>query len=143
MVLLLDASGSMDMSGYSHPRTQAACQFVDSLSVDCRIQAVSFAAIVLHRSPLSDMDGSGKAVVKDFIQNVDSIGPTDFNAPLRAALDTLAQEGREGCHHAVLLLTDGEGDLSNDVIRSYQNSGVKVFTIPIGASGAPSGLPWG
>lgn len=139
MVLLLDASGSMDASGYSAPRTQAACQFVDSLSDDCRVQAVSFAAIVLGRSPLSDMDGGGKAVVKDFIQGVDSVGPTDFNAPLRAALDTLDQEGREDCHHAVLLLTDGEGELADDVVRSCRDSGVRVFTIRIGASGASSG----
>lgn len=139
MVLLLDASGSMDNSGYSHPRTQAACQFVDGLSGECRVQAVSFASIVLDRSALSAMDDNGKAAVKDFIQRMDSVGNTDFNAPLQAALDTLEQEGREGCHHAVLLLTDGEGDLSNDVIRSYRSSGVRVFTIRIGSSGSPSG----
>lgn len=139
MVLLLDASGSMDSAGYSHPRTQAACQFVDGLSGDCRAQAVSFAAVVLDRSPLSLMDDSGKAAVKDFIQGIDSVGSTDFNDPLQVALDTLRQEGREGCHYAVFLLTDGEGDLSDEVVRTYLDSGIRVFTIRIGASGASSG----
>lgn len=139
LILLLDASGSMDASGYSAPRTQAACQFVDGLSDECRVQAVSFASIVLDQSSLSDMDDGGKTVVKEFIQGIDSVGATDFNAPLRTALDTLEREGRDDCHHAVLLLTDGEGELSAEVIQSCQNSRVKVFSIRIGPSGGRAG----
>lgn len=139
MVLLLDASGSMDAQGYSLPRTQAACQFVDGLPDDCRVQAVSFASIVLDQSPLTRMDPQGKAEVTDFIRSIDSVGSTDFDAPLQAALDILGREGREDCHHAALLLTDGSGELSDDVVRSVQDSGVKVFTIRIGAPGGQSG----
>lgn len=136
LVLLLDASGSMDTSGYSVPRTQAACQFVDGLSDECRVQAVSFASIVLDQSPLSDMDDRGKTIVKEFIQGIDSVGATDFNAPLRAALDTLEREGRDDCHHAVLLLTDGAGELSAETVESFRNSRVKVFSVRIGSPGA-------
>lgn len=139
LILLLDASGSMDASGYSAPRTQAACQFVDGLSDECRVQAVSFASIVLDQSPLSDMDEGGKTVVKEFTQGIDSIGATDFNAPLQAALDTLEREGRDDCHHAAVLLTDGEGELSDGIVQSCRDSRVRVFSIRIGPSGGPAG----
>ena len=50
MVLLLDASSSMDSAGYDAPRTEAASQFVDAVGEDNRLQAVSFASTVLDLS---------------------------------------------------------------------------------------------
>lgn len=131
MVLLLDASGSMDASGYTQPRTDAGCQFVSSLSDDNRLQAVSFAGTVLDSTSLVNMDAQGKNTLTQFIQGIDSVGATDFNAPLRQAMQTLNQYGRADCGKAVILLTDGDGDLDSDVIKTYLSSDVKVFTIRI------------
>lgn len=131
MVLLLDASGSMDASGYTQPRTDAGCQFVGSLSDDNRLQAVSFAGTVLDSTSLVNMDAQGKNTLTQFIQGIDSVGATDFNAPLRQAMQTLNQYGRADCGKAVILLTDGDGDLDSDVIKTYLSSDVKVFTIRI------------
>ena len=52
MVLLLDASSSMDSAGYDAPRTEAASQFVDAVGEDNRLQAVSFASTVLDSTDL-------------------------------------------------------------------------------------------
>lgn len=131
MVLLLDASGSMDSSGYTQPRTDAGCQFVSSLSDDNRLQAVSFAGTVLDSTSLVNMDAQGKNTLTQFIQGIDSVGATDFNAPLRQAMQTLNQYGRTDCGKAVILLTDGDGDLNSDVIQTYLGSDVKVFTVRI------------
>jgi|GEM_PF-1509042 len=131
MVLLLDASGSMDSSGYTRPRTDAGCQFVNSLSDDNRLQAVSFAGTVLDSTSLINMDTQGKNTLTQFIQGIDSVGATDFNAPLRQAMQTLSKQGRADCGKAVILLTDGDGDLDSDVIKTYVGSDVKVFTIRI------------
>lgn len=131
MVLLLDASGSMDSSGYTQPRTDAACQFVGSLSDEDRLQAVSFAGKVLDSTSLINMDTQGKNTLTQFIQGIDSVGTTDFNVPLEQAMQTLRKQGRADCGKAVILLTDGEGDLDSDVIRTYIGSDVKVFTIRI------------
>ena len=131
MVLLLDASGSMDSSGYTRSRTDAGCQFVNSLSDDNRLQAVSFAGTVLDSTSLINMDTQGKNTLTQFIQGIDSVGATDFNAPLRQAMQTLSKQGRADCGKAVILLTDGDGDLDSDVIKTYVGSDVKVFTIRI------------
>lgn len=136
MVMLLDASGSMDAEGYSIPRTNAACQFVDSLGSTNNLQAISFAATVLNSSPLSVMDDAGKQSLKEFIQSIDSTGNTFFNAPLKEALRTLQTNGRESANKAVILLTDGlpldwnEG-IPSDIINGYLSSNVKIFSIRI------------
>lgn len=138
MVLLLDASGSMDSYGYTQPRTDAGCQFVNSLSDDNRLQAVSFAGAVLDSTSLVNMDTQGKNTLTQFIQGIDSVGATDFNAPLRQAMQTLNQYGRTDCGKAVILLTDGDGDLNSDVINMYLGSDVKVFTVRISSDKALS-----
>ena len=138
MVLLLDASGSMDSYGYTQPRTDAGCQFVNSLSDDNRLQAVSFAGTVLDSTSLVNMDTQGKNTLTQFIQGIDSVGATDFNAPLRQAMQTLTQYGRADCGKAVILLTDGDGDLNSDVINMYLGSDVKVFTVRISSDTALS-----
>lgn len=131
MVLLLDASGSMDFNHYSAPRTDAASQFVDSLNEDCRLQVVSFAAIVLDSSPLLTVDDQGKSQLKDFISRIDSTGETDFNAPLTVALSTLETQGRADSSKAIVLLTDGEGDLDPQVASDCIASGVQIFSLRI------------
>lgn len=131
MVLLLDASGSMDSAGYDRPRTEAGCQFVDSLDEKNRLQAISFASTVLNNTQLLVTDDAGRETLKQFIYGIDSIGMTNFNDPLYEALDTLEDEGREKCNHAVILLTDGAGDIDQNVIDEYLDTDIKVFSIRI------------
>ena len=131
MVLLLDASGSMDSNGYTAPRTDAACQFVDSLDEDCRLQVMAFAGRVLDSSQLLTMDSANKNVLKQMISTIDASGATDFNEPLQNAKDTLDNQGRQNCNKAVILLTDGEGDIDSGVVNAYTGTDIRVFTIRI------------
>lgn len=139
MVLLLDASSSMAAFGYNDPRTDAACQFVDSLSEDCRLQAVSFAGTVLDSTQLLTMNAANKATLKQMISGIDAAGATDFNEPLRQAMDTLKREGRPDSKKAVVLLTDGQSELDSSVVSSYASSDVRVFTVRIGKSASSLG----
>lgn len=150
LVLLLDASGSMDI--YTTPRTEAACQFVDSLDEDCRLQVISFTCRgdqpAMDQSPMLEMDSQGKDTLKEMIAGIDHQGGTDFNAPLRLALDTLDKEGRKKCDKAVIMLTDGYGedmpDLDEELTDDYLDDEVKLMTIRISDSndlyGAPEAL---
>lgn len=134
MVLLLDASSSMAAFGYNDSRTDAACQFVDSLSEDCRLQGVSFAGTVLDSTQLLTMNTANKATLKQMISAIDAAGSTDFNEPLRQAMDTLNREGRPDSKKAVVLLTDGQSELDSGVVSSYVGSDILVFTVRIDKS---------
>lgn len=131
MVLLLDASGSMDSYGYTGPRTDAACQFVDSLDEDCRLQVMAFAGRVLDSSQLLTMDSTNKNALKQMISSIDASGATDFNEPLEKAKDTLDNLGRQNCNKAVILLTDGESGVDTSVVQSYMGSNIRIFSIRI------------
>lgn len=138
MVLLLDASSSMDSSGYDTPRTEAASQFVDGVGEENRLQAVSFASTVLDSTGLLYLDSAGKQELKAFIASIDSIGQTDFNAPLRLAVDTLTAEARPDVNRAILLLTDGEGDLDSAVAQEIEAEGIMFFSVRISKSSTTS-----
>lgn len=138
MALLLDASGSMDTSGYSLPRTDAAVQFVEAMGEGTRIQAVSFASTVLDSTDLLTMDAAGRQTLVDFIQAIDAVGMTDFDAPLSLAADTLLTQERTDSNRAILLLTDGEGTFSSQVADTLLNSGIRLFSIRIDAVGSSS-----
>ena len=129
MVLLLDASSSM--LGNTDSRTDAACQFVDSLSEDCRLQTIAFAGTVLDSTQLLTMNSTNKTTVKQMITAIDASGMTDFNEPLQQAMDTLNNQGRQNCNKAVVLLTDGQSDLDSNLVKNYESSDIQVFTIRI------------
>lgn len=139
MVLLLDASGSMDSSGFNDPRTEAACRFVDSMRDDSRLQAVSFAGRVIDSTGLLPMDAANKDILKQMIRAIDASGTTDFNEPLSLAMNTLNSQGRPDCNKAVVLLTDGQADLDSRVVSDYLASDIRVFTIRISYSTSLTG----
>ena len=138
IVLLLDASGSMDTYGYSHARTDAATQFVDTVSEDTYMQAVSFASIVLDSTELLPMDVTGKQTLKGFIDDIDSVGMTDFDLPIVQAIDTLSSAGRQDSSKAIILLTDGEGEFSASTSQALLDANIRLFSIRIDASGSDS-----
>lgn len=137
VVLLLD--GSSSMNGYKEPCVDAACVLVDSLDEDCRVQVVSFAAKVLGETDFLYMDASGKSEVQRFMQNIDVTGGTNFDAALDVAMDTLEDNAQKDRGQAVILLTDGDGPLSDNVKKSYQSSDVKLYTIRITGNFSNSG----
>ena len=135
MVLLLDTSSSMEAAGFDRPRTDAACQFVDSLNENTRLQAVSFAGKVLDSTQFLAMSNTNKDTLKQMISAaIDGLGMTDFNEPLQQAMETLNSQGRENCNKAVILLTDGQSGLDNHVMNDYIASDIRVFTIRISES---------
>ena len=134
LVLLLDASSSMDDAGVSQPRTEAATQFVDALPPDHALQAISFASAVLDSTRLLPLDDAGKQSLKAFISAIDSIGMTDFNEPLIAAIQTLSAQTQPERGRAVLLLTDGEGSLDGEVVNDLISQDIQVFSVRISNS---------
>ena len=131
IVLLVDSSRSMgpEEHGYSTVCKDAACQFVDSLDENVNMQIIPFASLVDDVSQMTTLDAPGKTAVKDFINSIDMTGGTDFNNPLRDALQTISREGRPDSGKAVILLTDGESDFQEEFITQYQNAQIHLFVI--------------
>ncbi len=138
MVLLLDASSSMDTYGYNDPRTEAASQFVDSLNKDCSLQVMAFAGTVVDKTEFLPMNKGNKESARQMIAAIDASGATDYNEPLKKAKETLDNEGRRKCSKAVILLTDGEGYIADDVMDAYKQSDIQVFTVRISSSSSPN-----
>lgn len=146
-VLLLDASGSMDMNGYSDPRTEAATAFVDGLDGSTYLKLISYAACVLDETQLLDMGSSSdKTTAADFIEAIDSTGTTDYNAALEAAVETFKTDSdvRDDTVKAVILLTDGLSDedsvdIDSSIAQDFEDYGIKLYIIRIAESGTDTG----
>lgn len=134
IVLLLD--GSSSMRDYKEPVAEAAGELIDSLREECAVQVVSFSGNVLGKTELVPMDAAGKQKTKAFIDAIDVIGGTNFNAALSTAMETLDDASAAGRGQAVIMLTDGRGELDAELIRDYYKSDIAVYTIRISTAEA-------
>lgn len=131
VVLLLDDSSSMELKGYDLPRTEAACRFIDSLDENVRLQIVAFSGISREYAPLTVADDAGREQLKEAVRNIDLTGTTDFDQPLENAVKNLQENGRAEAGKAIILLTDGEASLSNEVYAKVKDSGILFFSVRI------------
>lgn len=129
LVLMLDGSNSME--GYQETCVTAAGQLIEQMDERCRIQAISFSALVLGSTPLLSMDQEGKEYIKTFLDEADVMGGTNFNEPLRMAESVLEENQEEGRIQAAVMLTDGEGELDEAVKESFLNQGIRLSVIRI------------
>lgn len=140
LVLLLDGSSSMDSLGYQEARNDAAAEFIESLNEDTMLQVIGYhgGIISAYTSYLLEMTDDNKEALVDLVRDMDSVGTTNYNTALSAALETLTgSDAREDSVKAVILLTDGfEGDLDSDTISSFEASGAMLFTVRITTSGS-------
>ena len=145
MILLLDASGSMESNGYEASRDEAAIQFVNSLAEDVQLQTVAFAGAdwALESTDLIKMDAAGKDCARSFIAQIDCTGTTNFDSALAHGLGTLMQHPavRADSAKAVILMTDGDDHTLTDThFRAYQDAGIKLFTIRISSERASASM---
>lgn len=117
IALLLDASGSMRDNNFETLRTEAASQFIDGLSQNCRIQAIAFQETdsqLALSGEFTTLDDDGKEALAAFFTTIQSNNGTNYSVPLLTAkrlLDEAKQSRSEtelrNYHQAVILLTDG------------------------------------
>ena len=129
LVLLLDGSGSMQDK--KEDCFQAAEDLIRGMEEENRAAAAAFAAVVLGSTDLTDMDETGKDELTEFIRGIDIVGGTDFEAPLNLAADLLLDRKTEGRRQAVILLSDGEGPVSEETEERYISEGIALYTVRI------------
>lgn len=137
MVLLMDGSSSMTEEK-KVACNEAATRLIDNLGEDDSVQFIAFAKLVAPRnvSQFLPMTENNKVFLKDFVRSVDLAGGTDFNIPLRMALDTLQANQDEHHRSIILMLTDGEAELADDVVRTFSDAGNEIYLYTIRITGS-------
>lgn len=138
MVLLLDGSGSMEEC--KDACEEAACSLVDEMNSKSRVKAVVFAGLVLGETELLEMNDEGREDIKDFIRAVNVTGGTNFDIALDKAQSSLCAESLEKRKKAVILVTDGQGTVSEAVKEAYLTEEIVLYTIRISQNAETD--PW-
>jgi len=124
-IFLLD--GSSSMSDYQDSVKTAACSLVDQMNENHFVQLICFESRVYeHDTELLMMDDAGKAQIKEAINAQDTQGGTNFDLVLQDAVATLKKSER-GLPQAILFLTDGEDDISEETKQMFD----KITVYPI------------
>ena len=127
--ILMD--GSTSMADCRDACINAAEQLIDSMDQGNAVQITLFASEVLDYTPLMYMDDAGKDQLKQFVRAMDTVGGTDFDAPLQQALDMLAAFPDLKSRKSVILLTDGKADISDEIQNSYLDEQISLHSICI------------
>lgn len=133
VVLLFDGSGSM--SENLDTCDEASCLLIDSFDENTSLQVIAFAKKVLTHnvSKFLPMTAENKTFIKNFVHNLKLSGGTEFNEPLRMALETLSSHKDDDHIQVILMLTDGEAPLDSDVVQTFSDpdNQVYLFTVRI------------
>jgi fibro-slime domain-containing protein len=156
IVLVIDRSGSMSNDSNEslpqQPMTQAkdaAKNFIDKLSLtEDRVSVVSFSTTATLDVSLTSNFANAKSVISGLTAD----GWTNLPDAILLASNELTANGRPNVRHIIIILSDGNPELSNEnpalnqelVVRSIQNAnsakvkGYVIYTIGLGLNVAPS-----
>lgn len=128
IVLLLDSSDSMGEN--RDVCKEAACEFIAQAAGTSRIQVCSFGALVTDSTELLEMDNAGKEAGKAFIRGIDTVGGTNFEYALEWAYQSLINaEDRNDRKQAVVIVTDGQAEIGDEVREQYVQAGLVLYSI--------------
>lgn len=127
LVLLLDCSNSMQ--GKKASCAEAARQLTKGLEEGNAMQVIAFSGKVIGETELLFLDQSGKRTTTDFIDGIDVVGGTNFIAGFESAFETLRESVTGNERQAVILVTDGRGDLNEEIKENYLEENILVYSI--------------
>lgn len=136
IVLAMDKSDSMYNAYFSEPCAEAACTLVDGLSDDFYMKYISFSADVIGETDLLKMTDGNKENVKSQIERWEPSGGTNFDEPIKAALN--AVDGVDGTS-VIILVTDGRAELSATLASklSSKNDDLSFYVLYISEDAQP------
>ena len=114
IIIILDISGSMSRQNRIDLAKDAAKDVISALTIGDHFGVVQFSsdAKTLGGKYLLQATKENKQKMKDYINNIEIGGGTNFYAGFKTAFELLtvsvAQEANSGCNSAMLFLTDGE-----------------------------------
>lgn len=133
VVLTMDHSGSMSGDKMSQS-IQAAQNFIDVLADQDYISVITFnsSARTLVEPTAVDSDGSdNRSSIKNQISGIRASGGTDIEEALQLAMNYVATDPQY--QSLIVLISDGQSNVSEETIAQLMELGQKVVAVGIGS----------
>ncbi|MBQ4528732.1 MAG: hypothetical protein II998_11755 [Clostridia bacterium] len=127
--VMLDYSKGME--SYIDKCENAVCDIIDAGDENTNIQFISFAADIFEGTELITITDDIKQEFKDFVKSCDHTGGTNYDIPLTVAESTLSSAGQND-NQAILIVSDGDGEISKDISDKVFDSGIRVYLLSVG-----------
>ena len=140
-VLAIDCSGSMSWNdpefyytdGNSvHTmmtyRKMAADHFISSMKDGSKASIVTFDSSANVVVPMTN----DIITLKSGLSSIYSSGGTNFNSAIQTSLPLFENDVSDYSNKIIMLLTDGEDSVSDSVLQSASNEGIRIYTVGIG-----------
>lgn len=141
-VLAIDCSGSMatnDPKFYYTDgnsihtsdmtyRRMAADNFINSMTDSAKSSIVTFSGSANVVVPMTN----DIIALKAGLSSIYSSGGTNFTNAIQTSLTQFENDGSDYTNKIIMLLTDGKSSVSNSILQSAVDEGVKIYTIGIG-----------
>ena len=136
IVMMVDDSGSL--VPYFEPLRNVANAFVDGVSDDCNLAAGLFARKIGDFVDMAVMDSAGKQAVKKMLEADNRFaGGSDLDLAIRTAYDCFTSQNSSKRPRAIVLLTDGQGEIDDDLIDMLKEEDIRLYTVRIAGSDGP------
>lgn len=147
IVLVLDASKSMEKSDPKNISTEAMKMFIDMCHVQGdKIGMAAYSDTIVKESNLKEMNtAEDKKQLKDMLNNIKLGQWTDIGLGLKRAIEILDNNHDAAHKPVVVLLSDGKNDPSrskeqsendlNSALKTAKDKGYPIYTIGLNADG--------
>ena len=138
LIVVIDVSGSMSISGRIDLAKDAALAVLDTLTWNDDVGFILFNGAVRDVYPVTACTDANRTIMQTWItNNVYASGATNFVDPLTEAFWMIESSTSTACSKAVLFLTDGEASFSELDYKFVEDKAelhnVVMFTYALGS----------
>lgn len=138
VVLIIDATGSMNDNDPDEKRIEAAEVFIQEAQIGDKIAIVSFNTEALPVAPLTLIESQqDKEELIQELEKIGSSGWTNLNAGLNAGFEELLNDSSNNKKSAIFLtdgVQEGSGPYDPKSHEQYKEKGWPVYTVGLGAA---------
>ena len=138
LIVVLDVSGSMHLDNRITLAREAAVAVLDTLTWNDEVGFILFNGGVEDSYPITKCTDANRILMKDWANaNINPAGSTNFIVPLEEAFSMIEASSSTACTKAILFLTDGVADFTDDnydyVKDKAEVNQVIMFTYALGS----------
>ena len=128
--LVVDCSGSMNGDRIVKAR-ECTYNFIEKLSSNDRFSVIKFSGGAQTVIPETIVANADMSSIKNTIMSLSDGGGTDFDAALNECINTLNTS--DDYNNIIVFLSDGESSVSDSLLETLNNSGVRIAAVALGS----------